>query len=53
MRAVPRPVAVASRSPRQWQAILPRMAEATKLDFAEQDDLEAYVETVVSAPPGP
>jgi mono/diheme cytochrome c family protein len=46
------PVGVNSRSRRQWQAILPRMADQAKLGDDEFRDLEAYIEAVGELPAG-
>lgn len=46
------PVSVTSRSPLQWQKILPRMADQAKLSADEFDDVQAYVDAVGELPAG-
>lgn len=46
------PVAVRSRTPAQWQEILPRMAGKTQLDAASTRDLEAYLSLMETGEPG-
>ena len=43
------PVAVASRTPQQWQAILPRMAKESRLDSSQIAEVAAYIEAVIGA----
>lgn len=45
------PVAVHSRTPAQWQEILPRMAGKAQLDAAATRDLEAYLAITGSTTP--
>lgn len=40
------PVAIAGRTPRQWDAILPRMAAESQLDSSATADLTAYIQAV-------
>jgi mono/diheme cytochrome c family protein len=40
------PVAVAGRTPRQWQAVLPAMTAKSRLTEGETADLTAYIGTV-------
>lgn len=47
------PVAIRSRTPQQWQSILPRMAETSKFDSGQLSDIEAYIEAVGADVTGP